>query len=211
MEFSAARREFSRAQLSEEEVSPHPIQQLNDWLSEARREKCPEPEAMHLSTAGPGGRPSGRIVLLRKAEGEKLYFFSNYESRKGHELQSNPQAALTFFWPQLERQVRLEGLIARATAEESLAYFRSRPPGSRLAAWASPQSKKLQSREVLEKAYQAKERVKEKYLEVCPPFWGGYYLQLRYAEFWQGRPSRLHDRLVYEKQQDGWSIGRLAP
>ncbi|MFD2999053.1 pyridoxamine 5'-phosphate oxidase [Pontibacter toksunensis] len=206
------RSNYSRQALSEDSVSREPIQQFNVWLEEALKSKVEEPTAMVLSTVNAQGKPSARVVLLKDVSADGLSFFTNYESRKGQELRESPFAAVTFFWPSLERQVRIEGKVVKLAPEVSDTYFHSRPKGSQIGAWASPQSQEIESREVIEKADQ---QLSEKYNDADtiprPPHWGGYQLQPERFEFWQGRPNRLHDRIVYEQQQDSWKIKRLAP
>lgn len=209
---AAIRNNYSRQALSEESVSGDPIHQFNVWLEEAIQAKVEEPTAMVLSTVNAEGKPSARVVLLKDVSAQGLSFFTNYDSRKGMELKENPFAALIFFWPALERQVRIEGKVAKVAPEVSDAYFHSRPKGSQIGAWASPQSKEIESREVIEKAdKQLTEEYEKAELIPRPPHWGGYQLQPERLEFWQGRPNRLHDRIVYEQQQNSWKIKRLAP
>ncbi|GAB3531817.1 pyridoxamine 5'-phosphate oxidase [Pontibacter brevis] len=206
------RTNYSRQALSESSVSKNPIDQFQVWLEEAIQSKVEEPTAMVLSTVSAAGRPSARVVLLKDVSAEGLTFFTNYDSRKGQELKERPFAAVTFFWPALERQVRIEGKVVKVAPETSDAYFHSRPKGSQIGAWASPQSKEIESREVIEKE---DKKYTEQYaaadLIPRPPHWGGYQLQPDRLEFWQGRPNRLHDRIVYERQEEIWQIKRLAP
>jgi len=211
------------ASLDVADVDPDPIVQFERWLKEAMAVGLPEPTAMALATATPQGRPSVRMVLLKGVDQRGFVFYSNYESRKARELSANPFAALTFWWPPpVHRQVRIEGRVERVTPEESEAYFRTRPVGSRLGAWASPQSSVIPSREALEQRYEAlaaryggeAEGVEAEGAEVpLPPFWGGYRLAPEAIEFWQGRENRLHDRLRYTRERPTapWTIERLAP
>lgn len=200
------------ASLSETDVAPNPIAQFEQWMQQALNSELPEPTAMTLATATPDGRPSARIVLLKGIDASGFVFYTNYESRKGLELEQNPRAALLFFWPELERQVRIEGRVERISAEESTAYFQSRPKESQLGAWASPQSRVIAGREVVEQCYQElSAQFKHDEKLPLPPFWGGYRLVPTYFEFWQGRPSRLHDRICYALNQGNWTIARLAP
>lgn len=183
------------------------------WLSEARRAGLHEPEGAALATATRDGRPSVRMVLVRGIEERDLRFYTNHESRKATELHTNPRAALCLYWgPPLRRQVRVEGTVARLSEDESLEYFRTRAPASRLGAWASPQSRPLESREELDRLYAAaEERLGQTEDVQLPPWWGGYRLAPDAFELWQNRPSRLHDRARYERAGDGWSRVRLAP
>jgi pyridoxamine 5'-phosphate oxidase len=208
----ATRKEYQRFHLREEDVAPDPIRQFGAWFEEATLSEIPEVNAMSLATATPDGRPSVRIVLLRGFDERGFTFFTNYESRKAREMEDNPRAALAIFWQELERQVRIEGRVERTSDEESDRYFHGRPAGSRIGAWASPQSRVIPGREALDALYQ---RVEECYKEGViprPTSWGGYRVIPDLIEFWQGRPSRLHDRLRYTLRPDvGWLIERLAP
>ncbi|MBY8606504.1 MAG: pyridoxamine 5'-phosphate oxidase [Burkholderia sp.] len=204
---------YSRASLDEADAAPDPLAQFDRWFKEALAAKLPEPNTMTLATVGDDGRPSARIVLIKGVDERGFVFFTNYESRKGHDLAVHPQAALLFYWIELERQVRIEGRIEKTSAEESDRYFASRPLGSRIGAWASEQSAVIDSRATLE----AREKtISERYGDnpPRPPHWGGYRLVPDAIEFWQGRPSRLHDRLLYTRDataSPGWTISRLSP
>lgn len=206
------RTEYRQAALDLTDVSADPVVQFEVWFQQAIEVVGPDANAMHLATATADGRPSGRVVLLKDLDHRGLVFFTNYESRKGQQLGVNPHAALTFFWSALERQVRVEGLVERVSAHESDAYFYTRPEGARIGAWASPQSRLIASRSELE------QRVRDYQAQYAggeiprPGHWGGYRLRPVLFEFWQGRESRLHDRIVYELSDDGnWARSRLAP
>ncbi|AOI71312.1 pyridoxamine 5'-phosphate oxidase [Burkholderia ubonensis] len=204
---------YSRASLDEADAAPSPFAQFDRWFKEALDAKLPEPNTMTLATVGENGRPSARIVLIKGVDERGFVFFTNYESRKGHDLAAHPYAALLFYWIELERQVRVEGRIEKTSAEDSDRYFASRPLGSRIGAWASDQSAVIDSRATLEAREKA---VSERYGDdpPRPPHWGGYRLVPESIEFWQGRPSRLHDRLLYTRDDaapHGWTISRLSP
>jgi len=211
------RREYARAELSRDHVADDPIEQFRSWFEEAQAAEVVEPNAMTLATAAPDGRPSARVVLLKGLDERGFHFYTNYDSRKGTELTQNPHASLVFWWGPLERQVRIDGTVERLPEEESTDYFHSRPRGSQLGAWASPQSRVIESREVLKENLEA---VREEYADADviprPTHWGGYVVRPRQIEFWQGRPSRLHDRLRYrrpdpESDNVDWTLERLAP
>ncbi len=210
------RQDYSQKSLDISDVSSDPIEQFNQWFEEARHAQLSEPNAMHLATADPSGKPSGRIVLLKgienRAEGRPQFiFYTNYQSRKGNEMEKNPQVALTFFWAELERQVRIEGTVAVLDNQTSTEYFHSRPRASQIGAWTSPQSQPITDRSVLE---ERKENFTQKYNDQeipKPSHWGGYAVTALSFEFWQGRPSRLHDRIYYQLEEDRWKIQRLAP
>lgn len=198
--------------LEEKRVERDPIKQFQIWFEEAIAAQLPLPEAMNLATATPEGRPSARVVLLKQVDHEGFVFFTNYLSAKAVELENNPYAALVFYWAPLERQVRVEGKVERTSAEESEAYFQTRPRESQIGAWASPQSSVIAGREVLEeRVRELEDYYRDREIE-CPGHWGGYRLLPEKIEFWKGRPGRLHDRILYELTSDGtWSIKRLAP
>jgi pyridoxamine 5'-phosphate oxidase len=202
--------DYRRAALSERECAKDPFDQLTRWLDEAIAARVPEPNAMSLATVDASGAPSSRIVLLKAVDARGLVFHTNYDSRKGRELEANPRVALLFFWPELERQVRIGGRAEHASVAESDAYFAQRPRESQLGAWASPQSAEIASREVLEaRLAEARERFPDTITR--PPRWGGVRVVPARFEFWQGRPSRLHDRLQWTRDADSWAIVRLAP
>ena len=211
MSIHDARTDYSRLSLSETDVDSDPIRQFHRWFEDATLAEIPEPNAMALATATPDGRPSARIVLLRGYNERGFTFFTNYESRKGRELEVNPRAALVFHWHDLERQVRIEGKVERVSAAESDAYFQSRPAGSRLGAWASNQSEVIPDRADLEARTRELERQYPDGLIARPDYWGGYRVVPEIIEFWQGRPSRLHDRLRYIRRDESWVIERLSP
>ncbi|NDK54419.1 pyridoxamine 5'-phosphate oxidase [Pontibacter fetidus] len=209
---AAIRKNYAMESLTEASVANDPITQFKAWMEETIAAEANEPTAMVLSTANKSGRPSARVVLLKDVTTNGFVFFTNYSSRKGHDLQENPFASLTFFWPELERQVRVEGKIEKVSAEVSDAYFHSRPVGSQIGAWASPQSQQIESREELEKADAAYTSKFAALPEIPrPEHWGGFILAPDHVEFWQGRPNRLHDRIVYELQENNWHLKRLAP
>ena len=198
--------------LDERTADPDPLKQFQRWFDEARDKVSQLPEAMTLATATTDGKPSARLVLLKQVDDRGFVFYTNYHSSKARDLEANPFAALVFYWPQLERQVRVEGTVTRTSAAESDEYFRTRPRDSQLGALASPQSEVVPNRDVLEERLaELEERFRDKEVE-RPAHWGGYRLKPERLEFWKGRPGRLHDRLLYERQQDGaWIIKRLAP
>jgi len=201
---------YEKGSLDEADAGSAPLQLFQRWLNDAIRANVPEPNAMTLATVGADGRPSTRIVLIKSADASGLVFFTNYDSRKGQELATNPQAALQFHWVQLERVVRIEGVVERTSAEESDAYFETRPLDSRIGAWASPQSQVIANRGVL-LANAAKASAKFGLKPPRPDHWGGYRLVPDVWEFWQGRKSRLHDRVCFRLEGGAWLKERLAP
>lgn len=211
LDLSALRQDYLSASLDETDINPDPMTQFADWFEQAIDAQLPEPNAMTLATVNNDGQPSARTVLIKEARADGFVWFSNYDSRKGQDLSAHPKAALLFFWQGLERQVRVEGTVERVSVAESDAYFNSRPVNSRLGAWSSPQSEIIQNRAYLESEL-------ARYAEIFhdtpprPDNWGGYILKPTYFEFWQGRASRLHDRLAYQLDEQGnWQIVRLAP
>jgi pyridoxamine 5'-phosphate oxidase len=210
-DLSNLRKEYLNAKLDESIVDKNPMIQFQKWLAEAINSTEPEPTAMVLSTVSPEGRPSSRVVLLKETGRENLMFFTNYNSRKGKELAANPHVSVLFFWPDLQRQVRIEGKVEKSSAEDSNQYFISRPDASQLASWASSQSEIISNRQELEDAFQEETIRFSKSPISRPPHWGGFQIFPECYEFWQGRESRLHDRLKYIKNGDEWDIVRLAP
>ena len=207
------RKEYSASTLDVGDVDEDPLLQFGNWFGEAMAAQLPEPNAMILATSTPDGMPSARTVLLKAADEQGFVFYTNYESRKGKVLERNPRAALVFLWLELQRQVRVEGLIEKVSREESEAYFISRPKGSQIGAWVSPQSQPIAGRDILEAKTIELERqyAGAEYLPL-PPNWGGFRVRPTLLEFWQGRPNRLHDRIQYTLLEKGkWKIERLAP
>ncbi len=206
------RKDYTKASLDTTSVNPSPIVQFEKWFSEALEAKVPEPNAMSLATVSSNGKPSSRIVLLKGVESNHFLFYSNYQSSKGKELEENPACALNFFWPELERQIRIEGIADRVSEERSTAYFQSRPRGSQIGAWASPQSSVITDRSLIEKrAKDLEEKFKDSPHLPKPKQWGGFQVDPFMIEFWQGRQNRLHDRIVYTKEKSVWKVSRLAP
>ncbi len=211
MTLADLRKDYSLAGLNEKDLARDPYRQFEKWFQEAEAAKLAEPNAMTLCTSTRDGRPSGRTVLLKGVDGRGFVFFSNYESRKGRELHENPNATLVFPWIALERQVIAEGAVTKVPREESEAYFHSRPRASQLAAWVSQQSTIISGRSVLEDSMKMLEQKYAGREVPLPPHWGGWRLAPETVEFWQGRRSRLHDRLRYRREKDTWLIERLAP
>jgi pyridoxamine 5'-phosphate oxidase len=206
------RRDYSHKSLSEHEVNANAIKQFESWWNEAVDSKIDEVNAMTLATASSDGLPSARIVLLKEFNERGFVFFSNYESYKAQQLAENPKACLVFFWKELERQVRITGLIIKISDKQSDDYFQSRPESSRIGAWASPQSRVIENREWLDGKFNELVNKMEGTKISRPPHWGGYIVKPVVIEFWQGRPSRLHDRIQYTLEESGsWKIERLAP
>ncbi len=211
MTLADLRKDYSLAGLAEKDLARDPFRQFEKWFQEAEASKLVEPNACVLATATRDGRPAARTVLLKGADGRGFVFYSNYESRKGRELEANPRATLVFPWFAFERQVIIEGTVTRTSREESEAYFHSRPRASQLAAWGSQQSSIIAGRAVLEDGMKALEKKYDGQPVPLPPHWGGWRIAPETVEFWQGRRSRLHDRLRYRRQADGWTVERLAP
>lgn len=205
------RHEYIAQPFDADNAAADPLRQFRAWFAASVQAEQPDPEAMTLATATVDGRVSARVVLLKGLDERGFVFFTNYESRKSRELLANPRAALTFYWHALHRQVRIEGTVEQVAAQESEEYFQTRPRGSQLGAWASPQSAEIESRAVLEQRLaEIEERFATEPLH-CPPFWGGFRVKPAHIEFWQGRENRLHDRIVYTRQDGAWRIARLAP
>ncbi len=204
------RRDYSKKELTKSAVDADPFVQFANLFDEYVASRPLEPNAMVLSTAGNDGAPATRVVLLKGFDDTGFVFFTNYESAKGRHLAENPRASLHFFWPELERQIEIQGIAAKVSREESESYFSSRPMESRIGAWASKQSSILENREELVARV---EEMREQFKDTvpCPPYWGGFRVVPERFEFWQGRPNRLHDRIVYSKLTEGWEIVRLSP
>ena len=207
------RREYAQASLGERDVDANPFEQFQKWFEEALNSNVLEPNAMTLATCDAAGNPSARIVLLKGLTEDGFVFFTNYQSRKGEELAQNSRASLLFFWKELERQVRIEGVASKVSEQVSTEYFQSRPKQSQIGAWVSPQSQRVENREWLEQKYaEIAEKYKDSEALPRPPHWGGYAVKPEKIEFWQGRPSRLHDRILYSSiAENAWRIERLAP
>jgi pyridoxamine 5'-phosphate oxidase len=211
MSVQQLREEYTLAGLSEEELNPDPIRQFGLWMEQAVASGVAEPNAMTLATATPEGRPSARMVLLKEFDERGFVFYTNYSSVKAEQLAANPFAALVFYWSELERQVRIEGEVTKVAKEESAAYFRVRPRASQIGAHASPQSARIANRSWLEDRFRQLSDAFEGSEVPLPEDWGGYRVRPEVVEFWQGRPSRLHDRLAYRRTENRWRIDRLSP
>ena len=212
VDIAALRKDYTRDGLDESGVHSYPFLQFSSWLNEAISAEVHEPTAMVLSTVSSEGAPSSRVVLLKGIDNSTMLFYTNYDSRKGRELSQNPNAALLFFWPELERQVRIEGIVERVSAETSTAYFHSRPFESQLGAASSPQSQVISSRQILDQRFGELAAANAGRSTIDrPENWGGFALAPHTIEFWQGRPSRMHDRIRYRKSEGSWVVERLAP
>lgn len=209
MSIADIRHSYEKNVLLESSLADNPFDQFAKWFDDALAANLLDLNAMTLATTTTKGRPSARIVLLKGFDDQGFVFFTNYESRKGLELMANPHASLLFFWPTLERQVRIEGIVEKTSTDESSEYFNSRPLDSRVGAWASPQSRPIELKELEDRSAAFAKSLGTH--PACPPHWGGYRLKPDYVEFWQGRPSRLHDRLVFKLEQEKWASLRLAP
>ena len=210
-EVAALREEYTRTGLAEADVAADPVVQFRAWFRDALAADLHEPNAMTLATTTLDGRPSARVVLLKGYDERGFVFYTNYEGRKAVEIEANPTCSLLFYWGELERQVRIEGRASRLAGEESDAYFANRPRGSQLGAWASEQSRPVENKSVLKERVRALEDEYEGRGIPRPPFWGGYMVEPHTIEFWQGRENRLHDRLVYRREDGAWRIERLQP
>lgn len=210
-DLSQIRTDYNLSQLSKSSVLPNPIDQFKVWLNDAIDAECNEVNAMTLATSTFDGKPSARVVLLKEVGQQGFTFFTNYESNKGKQILQNPYAALVMFWPELQRQVRIEGMIKKTSEAESDEYFNSRPGKSKIGAWASPQSQVIRNRKYLESLTSDFREEFSKKTILRPPNWGGYIVEPAILEFWQGRPNRLHDRLQYTLTNEEWVIERLAP
>ena len=210
-DINSIRKEYSKHSLDIKDVEKDPIITFNNWFDQALKSKVLEANAMNLATVGKNSIPSSRIVLLKEVD-NGFVFYTNYQSEKGRELEANPMAALNFFWPELERQVRIQGTVEKVSESMSIEYFQSRPKESQIGAWTSPQSTKIESREILEeRAISLAKKYADSQVLPKPKQWGGYRLKPFYIEFWQGRPSRLHDRIAYTLIDNKWVINRIAP
>jgi pyridoxamine 5'-phosphate oxidase len=205
------RTNYQKYDLSESSVRKDPFSQLSDWMDDAVKENVQEPTAMVLSTIDSEGNPESRVVLLKELKAEGLVFFTNYNSKKGQQILSYKHISVVFFWPELERQVRMKGIAEKISEKESEEYFLSRPIESQLGAWASPQSQVIEGRQILDNNYARYQHYFQNNEIKKPPHWGGFLIRPEYFEFWQGRSNRLHDRIEYCKQVDSWEIHRLAP
>ena len=211
-DLSSMRKEYSKSSLDIQSVHKNPVKQFLQWFDEAVKAEVSEPNAMNLATVSEAGKPSSRIVLLKGAENERFVFYTNYYGQKGKELEANPACALNFFWPELERQIRIEGVAGKVSSKVSDDYFQSRPRGSQIGAWASPQSTIIADRKILEERVKEIEtRFQNKDTLPRPNQWGGYAVDPLKIEFWQGRENRLHDRVVYTKVDGEWQLHQLAP
>ncbi|TNE72755.1 pyridoxamine 5'-phosphate oxidase [bacterium] len=211
MNLSDLRKDYAKAELSENDVDADPIVQFQTWFEQAAKAEVPEPNAMSIATVSASGKPSNRVVLLKGFDERGFVFYTNYNSRKGHEIENNPNVSLLFFWPELERQIRIEGIAEKISTADSMKYFFSRPVASQLGAWASAQSAIIEGRNILEKKMTELTDSFSGRDIPFPQFWGGFRVVPESIEFWQGRKSRLHDRIQYLKHGDVWRIQRLSP
>lgn len=211
MKIADLRKEYTQSGIRRSELAVDPVSQFRAWFEQAMQAALPEPNAMTLATVDEEGSPVARIILLKGLDERGFHFFTNYSSAKARQLAKTPKAALVFHWVELERQVRIQGTVSKLTREDTEQYFQSRPRGSRLGAWASDQSEVLPNRAALEARWEEMEKRFPEEVVPVPPFWGGYAVYPLAVEFWQGRPSRLHDRFRYTRLESGWKIDRLAP
>lgn len=205
------RTNYQKFELTENNISKNPLNQMNLWLNDAIENKSPEPTAMILSTIDPEGNPDSRVVLLKEINEKGLVFFTNYESKKGQQIAINQNVSVVFLWHKLERQVRIKGKAEKISEIESESYFKSRPPESQLGAWASPQSKIIETRQILDNNYAHYQQLFKRQEIIKPPHWGGFIIVPKYFEFWQGRSNRLHDRIEFTLSGQSWITHRLAP
>ncbi len=205
------RTNYQKSELDESSINKNPFKQLEDWLNSAIAEANPEPTAMVLSTIDQGGFPESRVVLLKELNSDGLIFYTNYNSKKGQQIEENPKVSVNFLWAKSERQVRIKGTASKISEENSEAYFLSRPIDSQLGAWASPQSQVISNRRILNENFSHYQRYFQEHEIKKPPHWGGYLIRPEYFEFWQGRSNRLHDRIEFQKSGYEWIIQRLAP
>lgn len=211
IDIAGIRENYTRGGLREDDIPEDPITLFSQWVEEAVKSEIAEPNAMSLATVSEDGSPNSRIVLLKGIGNRSIRFFTNYNSSKGHDLEINPVAAVSFWWPELERQVRIRGKVSKLSRDESDKYFQSRPRESQLGAWASEQSSVVENRDKLREAYESISKRFKHTTIPTPEYWGGYRIEVTEIEFWQGRPSRLHDRILFTYEQDKWNHKRLQP
>jgi len=210
-EIASLRENYTKGGIRDEDLPDRPVRMFARWLEEAIESEANEPNAMSLATVTLDGKPNVRVVLLKGIEKEAIHFFTNYTSRKGEELEKTPSAAVSFWWPELERQIRIRGSVKKLSSEENDSYFQSRPRESKIGAWVSKQSSPVEDRETLKTRVDKISKQFEFEEVPTPDFWGGYSIDIEEIEFWQGRPGRLHDRILYQKKGDTWKRNRLQP